>query len=1182
MVLSPLGSNVHFASERPLGATFHSNGSVISLDSSDSERDDDSPGSSGYDTTQDETISDVAATSTPGPQQPRQDASCNRASGSQRPLVPLNMPDIFSSLTVSESRVASHSRNGGREQVIHLGPRKSGTSGQTPQPESSSARGHWRITPSTTDTSRFTENPEQPPPSPTPHRTTPSMSPRFSPPAPLPSPPPVQGKLRSPLEIICHSQNVQRLMERRRISWGVQYELARGVLAERWKWEDVTDGVLESLQGSNAVAAPRVRSVMAGAMGQGNTGHHGDFGVTTRELWDEYDREQEAILERRSRGLGLMGEWKGIRDWYGGRIQQVVRLSKSNGTFRYRLDQPGMQRSNRFARFLGSRRILQVKLSKDLQFSKDSGIPEHLGSRFLFCGRVFAPFAAKDSSVYMMELNEDVDRNVDHHQGDDTRISLWDFIEWHNPLSKNMNQPMGKWLARFDLGLSTSVPVLRFEPDNIQFIPDIEAKLEDDQEKVPSEKIFTDGCGFINGAALTLIARHLVLASRPTAVQGRVAGSKGLWILCPRDRSSTEPPRIWIRNSQKKVKLNSLEKDSAHVIFDLVAQSNNITFPSRLNKQLIVNLAENGVNTRVFEELLREGLGEIFASVTRWDGAGAMPLLWTNVNSLGGVSRSRLQKVARGLARAIGLAKRFDMDRKDADDDDGDDDDDGPDAEAEFKTLHQTVLELIQAGFNPKSSRYLYEKMREVLKQAMELFLKKYHIEVPQSAEAFVVPDPLGVLEEGQIQFKSSQELKDPLTETNVCCIRGPVLVSRNPTMMASDIQKVEAIEHELLADYTNVVVFSTKGSRSLASFLAGGDYDGDTVMVNWAPSIVGKYTNPEFIDKPDDFEKKNFEGTVERVKSFVDRLSQPTSHGDHKFFLEAMLQGLGNSKVGKYSKYHDIATYTKGYSDPETIRLAYMFTTCLDSRKTGLRVLGKVFEQDSKKYGWSLPNCLRIDEEVGESQNFVPKRGGALRPFILDELQDFGKSVKDEFLAKYERPDGQLAAEPLFTDRHLLRPHQQISEKLSEMQSLPRVKVDDFLAEARRELVAVEEHVKAMKKEWPNVFRATKEREPAAKKGSKPSQNNKFDVLRRGFALGPDVPHLALLGDVPAIRASYAYSLCSPSNANFAFAMAFEELCNIKARELGGATIDREFAELMSIPKSAVRTLSVLRASMA
>ena len=158
---------------------------------------------------------------------------------------------------------------------------------------------------------------------------------------------------------------------------------------------------------------------------------------------DEYDREQDAIFERQSRGLGLKGEWKGVRDWYGGRIQQVVRLSKPNGVFRYRLDQPSMQRSNRFARFLGSRRILQIKLSKELQYAKDSGITEHLGSRFLFCGRVFAPFASKDSSVYMMELNEDVDRSPDYHQGDDTRITLWDFIGWHNPLSSNMDQVRG-------------------------------------------------------------------------------------------------------------------------------------------------------------------------------------------------------------------------------------------------------------------------------------------------------------------------------------------------------------------------------------------------------------------------------------------------------------------------------------------------------------------------------------------------------------------------------------------------------------------------------------------------------------------------------------------------------------------------------------------------------------------
>ena len=252
----------------------------------------------------------------------------------------------------------------------------------------------------------------------------------------------------------------------------------------------------------------------------------------------------------------------------------------------------------------------------------------------------------------------------------------------------------------------------------------------------------TDGCGFINGAALTLIARRLGLPSRPTAVQGRVAGSKGLWILHGEDRSPTEPPRIWIRDSQRKIKLPSLKAGSAHVIFDLVAQSTRITVPNHLNYQLIINLAENGVDSEVFQELMRDGLADVFKSLTQWDGPGAMPLLWNTVNIMGSVTRTRLQKIAHGLARAIGLANRFEMDREDEDDDDDSDEDD-PSLDCNSnseKSLHEVVLALIQAGFDPKSSPILNEKMRYVIKNAVERYLRGYHIEVRQSAGAFIVP----------------------------------------------------------------------------------------------------------------------------------------------------------------------------------------------------------------------------------------------------------------------------------------------------------------------------------------------------------------------------------------------------------------------------------------------------------
>jgi len=253
-------------------------------------------------------------------------------------------------------------------------------------------------------------------------------------------------------------------------------------------------------------------------------------------------------------------------------------------------------------------------------------------------------------------------------------------------------------------------------------------------------------------------------------------------------------------------------------------------------------------------------------------------------------------------------------------------------------------------------------------------------------------------------------------------------------------------------------------------------------------------------------------------------------------------------------------------------------FTTCLDSRKTGLRVLEEVYKEDSKKYGWPLPNCFRMDEDMGESENGSIARSGALGPFILEHLQGFGKDVADEFLAKYEKKDG-LAFK---SDQDLLRPYHRILEKLSEMRSLPGAKVDDFVAKARGDLEAVVKHVDAMKSEWPKASRPSKERERAQKKGVRSSQSNRINALQRTFASEPEVSYLALLGDVPEVRASYAYSLCAPNNPNFAFAMASDELCNIKARERGGTTLDRKFTELMSIPKSTVRTLSALRASMA
>ena len=218
------------------------------------------------------------------------------------------------------------------------------------------------------------------------------------------------------------------------------------------------------------------------------------------------------------------------------------------------------------------------------------------------------------------------------------------------------------------------------------------------------------------------------------------------------------------------------------------------------------------------------------------------------------------------------------------------------------------------------------------------------------------------------------------------------------------------------------------------------------------------------------------------------------------------------------------------------------------------------------KAYAWGLPECLRSVKEGGErSQSMTIKRGEGLDPFILDVLKDFGEDLQEKFLRKYKGLSGQPGAAGFEADHDLLAPHQKIMAKLSQIETLPEAHLNKLAREARGELRIIESHVEDMKTEWGRIFRTS---------NSKSAQDRILDV-RRKFESGPDVPHLSHLCDLSEIRASYAYRLGTPS---FAVNMALDVLCRIKARESGGITSSREFAELVTIPKIAVRTLSALR----
>lgn len=64
--------------------------------------------------------------------------------------------------------------------------------------------------------------------------------------------------------IVAHDSAVQKLFDNQEISWGVQWELARGVSTDCWTWDEVKDKLLssDSLRGTEEEVLFKVASIM--------------------------------------------------------------------------------------------------------------------------------------------------------------------------------------------------------------------------------------------------------------------------------------------------------------------------------------------------------------------------------------------------------------------------------------------------------------------------------------------------------------------------------------------------------------------------------------------------------------------------------------------------------------------------------------------------------------------------------------------------------------------------------------------------------------------------------------------------------------------------------------------------------------------------------------------------------
>ncbi|KAJ6541596.1 RNA dependent RNA polymerase-domain-containing protein [Mycena capillaripes] len=926
--------------------------------------------------------------------------------------------------------------------------------------------------------------------------------------------------------VISHSAEVQPVLDTLQIARGVQWELVRGIKSGVWTWDDVKLKI-DELKGPNALIAPAVRNIMRGAPARSYTSHE-------RSLWEELDREAKATVENKSRGLGLMGDFEGVSDYYGGNVQCTIRLLyTADGEMpNVRLEPLQMTRSHHLARELGSVSVIALRDDKDGTLVKQWAL-----RKFILCGRTYIALPPKSNKVYLIETNEDYARIAQEWCGDQHRISYDDYIRKNNPMHLNANQPFAKYLTRLNLYLSTSIPVLEFHLDNIMYIDDKYADGWSKSQRPPTETIMTDGCGFLNRAAALKISARLKYERLPVAYQGRIAGSKGLWVIHPSDDSPE--PRIWIRDSQKKIKLSRVLR--AHRIFDLLAVSGPSS-SSHLSAQSIVILANNGVPASVFCTLQEQGLKDLITPLMDWKRPHATAYLWNAINDVSNVTRSRLQRLAAGASRALGFEKRA---REDADyaEDLGDID---PDLElahsgrnsysGEPLIVPDAAMDLLQAGFDPLEAPFLSFKIHNLIKSTMESFLTRYRIPLATSFEAYIIPDPSEQLEEGQVFYKSSRDCDGPLREQ--------VVVGRYPMRESSDMQKVTAVDIPALAGYVDVLVISIRGSRSLASLLAGGDTDGDEAIIIRELAIVEPFQNQPVVPLPDGFLTTNFEQQVQTVTDFGKKLEKmPIAQAQQAFQVEVMA-GLEDNRIGVYSLNHDTAVYEWGLNDPKTRRMAHMTATLLDASKTGLRLKKEVEEADQRLFG-RIPRAKCFDASKGVTR----KRNSKLGPFVLESLLAAGVVTKDQLQATFETS----VASHLKSDESSVDPD--IEEPYHRM---TRASVGDTpLAIAiASDLKLLRDRIVKLREEYDNLSRqlAQSKSEPqtpwesnqSRKKGPPKQSDNCMLPIMRAFRQPFEGLQYLHLTNIDEIKASYAFLLVG---YKFGFSMAFQDICEIKRR---------------------------------
>ncbi|CAF3120665.1 unnamed protein product [Rotaria socialis] len=208
-------------------------------------------------------------------------------------------------------------------------------------------------------------------------------------------------------------------------------------------------------------------------------------------------------------------------------------------------------------------------------------------------------------------------------------------------------------------------------------------------------------------------------------------------------------------------------------------------------------------------------------------------------------------------------------------------------------------------------------------------------------------------LQEGQcfIRYQILNENGKSCSKPKFECVRGRVIVTKNPCPYAGDMLELWAVDLPELYHLNDVIIFSVRGERPDFNKIAGSDLDGDGYFVYWGQELRLKSQVKPLDYTPD---KKQYQ-------------SKPISPED---VINYCLSTLNMTSSGEIYNLHAIIidknyeNYQQRTCQPLAIELARMFSSAVDSGKTGYIIDKKRIKSIREKYGQKYPDFLGKDEK--------------------------------------------------------------------------------------------------------------------------------------------------------------------------------------------------------------------------